>query len=304
MEAQNYAGEGRVYSKEVSVDDVAWIGPLQGQFAKVEETEEPKGAISPLSKAETALHNPVAKVLNTMGIKTHLDAKAQRILDEDNERRAKLMGSKTNNKMLDVANKLKGAKMSNDQSIIFDVFAGRKDNQVVTFTRADGSRVKMNFEQGNNTGAGTKHSLYGHYNTTKGVIEVSDILKIPEIIEKGHKKDTGNKVEYTLKDGKTTFMVYAKKVGGHEMFQDFYSSWKIKHEKVSTSKPSIAQNGENTQSAQSDDAKTLSGANLQKVPEYDKEETEKIFDAANQRFGTTQDMREAGYILPDGTMLE
>lgn len=41
---------------------------------------------------------------------------------------------------------------------------------------------------------------------------------------------------------------------------------------------------------------------MQKV--QDKRETEKIFDAAKKRFGTTRDLREAGYILPDGTMLD
>ena len=33
-------------------------------------------------------------------------------------------------------------------------------------------------------------------------------------------------------------------------------------------------------------------------------ETEKIFTAAKEKFGTTYDMREAGYILPDGSMLD
>ena len=35
MEAANYAGDGRVYSKEVPISDVAWIDPLQGQYAKI-----------------------------------------------------------------------------------------------------------------------------------------------------------------------------------------------------------------------------------------------------------------------------
>ena len=37
MEAENYAGEGKVYSKELNLDDVAWIDSNQGQVAKVEE---------------------------------------------------------------------------------------------------------------------------------------------------------------------------------------------------------------------------------------------------------------------------
>ena len=34
MMAQDYAGGGKVYSKEVSIDDVAWIDSNEGQFAK------------------------------------------------------------------------------------------------------------------------------------------------------------------------------------------------------------------------------------------------------------------------------
>lgn len=36
MEAQSYAGNGKVYSKEVNLTDVAWIDPTQGQYAKVD----------------------------------------------------------------------------------------------------------------------------------------------------------------------------------------------------------------------------------------------------------------------------
>ena len=36
MEAESYSGTGKVYSKEISLEDVAWIDPTQGQYAKVE----------------------------------------------------------------------------------------------------------------------------------------------------------------------------------------------------------------------------------------------------------------------------
>ena len=39
MEAQSYAGSGKVYSKEISLDDVAWIDTLQGQYAKVQPSD-------------------------------------------------------------------------------------------------------------------------------------------------------------------------------------------------------------------------------------------------------------------------
>lgn len=37
MEAQSYAGKSQVYSKEVSLSDVAWIDEVQGQYANVNE---------------------------------------------------------------------------------------------------------------------------------------------------------------------------------------------------------------------------------------------------------------------------
>jgi sulfur relay (sulfurtransferase) DsrC/TusE family protein len=41
MEAKNYAGDGRVYSKEVNTSDVAWIDDIQGQYAKVDTSKDP-----------------------------------------------------------------------------------------------------------------------------------------------------------------------------------------------------------------------------------------------------------------------
>ncbi len=35
MEAESYSGNGKVYSKEVPIQDIAWIDPTQGQYAKV-----------------------------------------------------------------------------------------------------------------------------------------------------------------------------------------------------------------------------------------------------------------------------
>ena len=37
MEAESYSGNGKVYKKLVNIEDVAWIDPTQGQFAKVED---------------------------------------------------------------------------------------------------------------------------------------------------------------------------------------------------------------------------------------------------------------------------
>lgn len=37
MEAKSYSADGKIYSKEVFLDEVAWIDPTQGQYANVEE---------------------------------------------------------------------------------------------------------------------------------------------------------------------------------------------------------------------------------------------------------------------------
>ncbi len=36
MEAESYSGNGKVYSKQVNINDVAWIDPTQGQYAKID----------------------------------------------------------------------------------------------------------------------------------------------------------------------------------------------------------------------------------------------------------------------------
>lgn len=48
MEAQSYSGDGKVYSKVVNLNDVAWIDPTQGQYAKVSgnNTSKPKFSLN------------------------------------------------------------------------------------------------------------------------------------------------------------------------------------------------------------------------------------------------------------------
>ncbi|MEE0969248.1 MAG: hypothetical protein U0M06_07770, partial [Clostridia bacterium] len=46
MEAESYSGDGKVYKKLVNIEDVAWIDPTQGQFAKVDKSDESTGQYS------------------------------------------------------------------------------------------------------------------------------------------------------------------------------------------------------------------------------------------------------------------
>lgn len=235
-----------------------------------------KDLSSPEDK-EIAMRDALIGIIRDAGIDVITDeTEGQRVLDVANQHEVKQMGSTTHNRMTDVATELSGIELTDQQSVIASVFTGEKDNQIVTLDREDGSTVKMKFLQGKDTSAGTKHSLYAHYGTTKGIISANDILRIPDIISKGGRKQKGKNVEYTLKDGKTTFTVYVKIKGGMEIFQDFYSSWKVKNKRESASKPSITQDGENTQGAQSNDANALLGAKVQQNPETTKESDEKL----------------------------
>ena len=49
-----------------------------------------------------------------------------------------------------------------------------------------------------------------------------------------------------------------------------------------------------------DELESMSGEEVR----FSKEDNDKLFGLAKERFGTTRDIREAGYVLPDGTMLD
>ena len=49
MEAYSYSGDGKIYSKEVNLDNVAWIDPTQGQFAAI-------NGLKPIYSGELAVY--------------------------------------------------------------------------------------------------------------------------------------------------------------------------------------------------------------------------------------------------------
>ena len=176
-----------------------------------------------------------------------------------------------------------------------DVFTGSKDNQPLTITDKDGKERRIVMRQGNEHGAGTKHSIFGHYGTSSNQYKAEEILFIPDIIKNGERKQKGGKVAYEIvRDGVTYTVTTEQSKSGLERFTNFYTN----------RKPTTVLNDTSNTDEQHASQQSVSSAKLQKVPEKDAAETEKIFNAAKKRFGTTQDLREAGYILPDGTMLD
>ena len=76
MEAQSYAGNGEIYSKEINTSDVAWIDPLQGQYAQLEQQETPNQNTQENLQSENKTENVQEKLTKKYGEET-----AQKLLN-------------------------------------------------------------------------------------------------------------------------------------------------------------------------------------------------------------------------------
>lgn len=126
--------------------------------------------------------------------------------------------------------------------------------------------------------------------------------KLLQGVEKSY--DPGKKLldesEKSTESG-VTVVTEVKKKG--EVFNDFYTN-----KKASNQTPQMP-NGDTPESARTNDNDANSGAKLQKVGDSASDGGEKVssdvlFDGAKRKFGVTHDIREAGYVLPDGSMLD
>ena len=146
------------------------------------------------------------------------------------EERTRTMGSRVEKRMADVAQKLEGRELTAEQKAVVDVFSGKSDNQKFSVEREDGKKVSVVVRKGTETSAGTKHSLYRHYNTNVGTITTDDILLIPQIIKEGEikriRKGNEQYVEYTQKIGDKKLTTLMQIVNGKEVFNNFYSNKK------------------------------------------------------------------------------
>ena len=188
------------------------------------------GGVVSVSKREAALRDAVMDLEREAGLDVIDDVEeGQRVLDMVNGE-AKLMGSRTNKKMANIGEALEGRELTERQQKVVDVFRGKSDNTPIEVERADG-KVRVIMRQGNDEKAGTKHSLYGHYGTNKGVITDEDILIIPDVLARGERtpKMRGNTqlYEYTLNgENGTRYTVLTEKKHSREEFADFYTNKK------------------------------------------------------------------------------
>ena len=144
------------------------------------------------------------------------------------EERTRAMGSRVEKRMADVAQKLEGKELSMEQKAVVDVFSGKSDNQKFSVEREDGKKQTYLLKQGNEEKAGAKHSLYRHYGTNTGVITADDVLKIPQVLERGERTEKakgGKKMAvYTMDIDGAKYTVLTRVGKNNEIVDDFYSN--------------------------------------------------------------------------------
>ena len=144
------------------------------------------------------------------------------------EERMRAMGSRVEKRMADVAQKLEGREFTAEQKAVVDVFSGKSDNQKFSVKREDGKKQTYLLKQGNEEKVGAKHSLYRHYGTNTGVITAADVLKIPQVLERGERieKAKGGKkmAVYTMDVDGAKYTVLTRVGKNNEIVDDFYST--------------------------------------------------------------------------------
>ena len=216
-----------------------------------------------VSAREAELRDAVVDVLRGAGIDVSVDEEeGQRVLDVDNERRARLMGTTTRKRQKSIGAVFDGKKLSVEQRTIVDVFSGEADNESVTLTDKNGNQRNITFRQGNDNKAGAKHSVFRHCNTEKDGYTPEEVAMIPDIVAKGERKQDGGRVAYRYTDNDVTYTVTTEyRMSGEEFFTNFFTN----------RKPIAVENGTSNTAKRHVPQQSVSGAKLQKVSEPSKD---------------------------------
>lgn len=154
------------------------------------------------------------------------NAEAQAVLN-NHGKDTQLMGSRTDRKMESIGRHFEGRELDANTQAVVDVFSGKRDNVAIEVERPEGTR-RVVMRQGKEQKAGTKHSLYRHFETQSNYVTADDIAMIPEIIAKGERSENGNKIAYNyITEGGTRLRVTTEvKNFGREEITNFLSNRK------------------------------------------------------------------------------
>lgn len=216
----------------------------------------------------------------------------------------RLMGSRTDRKMAKIAEHYAGKELDDNQQAVVDVFSGKRDNVAIEVERADGKK-RVVMRQGREPKAGTKHSLYRHFEAQSDYFTANEIAMIPGVIAKGERHIDGKRVTYDfeIEDG-SRLRVTTELQGDKELFTNYYSNKKPRQKdevvtmttqlsaphsdvkaKPQNSDYRQAQNGNTQSSAQASDSE-VSGAKVDNNSETGKRQLLKT--AGGVVYGWTQ----------------
>ena len=150
MEAQSYSGNGKVYSKEVNLNDVAWIDPTQGQYAKVNNIPTNNQTINQIKE-------------NTVISEELFSKEVEDALKNNQSKGNIIIAVSKNNRVINLIKKITGIDISNRRQIL------SKDY------------IRHLFKHSNETNPG-QISI-----TIDDIKKIPDILSNPDDIVKGSK---------------------------------------------------------------------------------------------------------------------
>ena len=253
---------------------------------KLRELEE---VASSRHNVQSKLRDALIDRMRKAGISVVTDVQeGQRALDEANGIGVKAMGSRTESKKALIARSASLLNLDAEKQLIIDVFTGKRNHQVLTIERSDGSLFSFEISEGNEIKGGTRHALYRHFGTGEGVILITDILAIPDVLRSGDRKQDGNKFLYSLKRDNKELTVVTEKRGKKEVFVTLYSDVTL-NEKASLSK------SKNTNLiARSNDNEALSDTKVQQNIESTIEDDEKIREQRNFSSETDENVLNFG----------
>ena len=204
----------------------------------------------------------------------------------------KFMGSTTKKRMKDISTQLEGRELDEAQQAVADVYSGKKDNVSLTVEREDGSN-KIIMRQGNDNHAGTKHSVFRHYDVKANSVNVNDLLLIPTVLKEGERKVSDNgRVAYVYVDptSQVKYTVVTEPKNNKEFFNDFYSNKKANPSETSR----VVENSTNTpEGAHNNDGNAFMRAKVDNNSETAKENggnlsVEDKIKAVSQQFGVDE----------------
>jgi len=182
-----------------------------------------------ITETEATLRDSLVNKLRKSGMKVITDVDEVKKVYQEASNQVKEMGTRTLKRMDKIGEELEGRVLNDAQKAVVSVYSRKDDNRSFTAQTEDGDKIIV-MRQGNDFHAGTKHSVYGHFGTNKGIITSGDILRIPEIIEKGKRDNSkaNGRVSYIYTDNTDSvkYTVVTEPRNEREFFCDFYTNKK------------------------------------------------------------------------------